>query len=702
MEDNQLKLSSLEEIANWQLDADNSDVGLPAMQRGFVWKPKQIETLWDSLLRGFPIGSFLVSKNGEKQKKDLLDGQQRATAIALGFYNPWEESQNVHFFSKKFNGQEKGTLDKTAPLLWLDIGIKEGDTFGEKGDCLFLPRLVTQSHPWGYKTNGTPVEISTKRNAMIRFDKTGNRYPEYILKDVFPVKAELPVPICFLISSIRDSPDDWTSKLIEKCKNHLFSKGVKDNTEIDEYYSKLQSKLNEINITKKIKNAVTNLILTEIPIINLQKEQIQETTSDEGKEASTLFVRINTAGTVLSGEELIYSMCKSVFPESKEIVENAGVGFISPSRIITLISRIVLTDMTRNENQEFSFSNQINPKQFRGHISNDAFLEAIRHLLYSDNSYIENLFSNARILLSGSKDNVKEFQLPFPLAAEIARNSNVFFILLYWLHKSKGDILNEVLNNEILHKKILASVTTLCWFTKEPKDFNKFLMRLTKEVQATGSYEFWDSKLFSEDSSTWPEYIPNPCIVRNTLEKKINKKWEEIYPEDEISMNMFKAFFNKINFQRQLLIYAQRNYINSRFKELLWDTLLEDTNRPYDWDHIYMDSWWTYSTVNQSTIMDGLRWSNGNFRALALEDNRSEGNRCSPKDRLEENKEISFITENNWSDWKQIDKRINGNEPVEILAKAILHRLADIYEEWYVNLGVGELFNNKVVNQDNL
>ena len=32
---------------------------LPAIQREFVWQPDQIERLFDSLMRGYPIGSFL-------------------------------------------------------------------------------------------------------------------------------------------------------------------------------------------------------------------------------------------------------------------------------------------------------------------------------------------------------------------------------------------------------------------------------------------------------------------------------------------------------------------------------------------------------------------------------------------------------------------------------------------------------------------
>ena len=35
---------------------------LPAIQREFVWSAEQIENLFDSLLRGYPIGSFLFWK----------------------------------------------------------------------------------------------------------------------------------------------------------------------------------------------------------------------------------------------------------------------------------------------------------------------------------------------------------------------------------------------------------------------------------------------------------------------------------------------------------------------------------------------------------------------------------------------------------------------------------------------------------------
>ena len=90
---------------------------LPAIQREFVWWPHQIERLFDSLMRGYPIGSFLFWRVDPETAKDysfyqfitnydqrkphnpvhgapssvpglkaVLDGQQRLTALNVGLH----------------------------------------------------------------------------------------------------------------------------------------------------------------------------------------------------------------------------------------------------------------------------------------------------------------------------------------------------------------------------------------------------------------------------------------------------------------------------------------------------------------------------------------------------------------------------------------------------------------------------------------
>ncbi len=88
---------------------------LPAIQREFVWQPEQICTLFDSLMKGYPIGSFLFWNVGKESVRKykyydfvlhyhqrdnphcppvtmppdqgvvaVLDGQQRLTALNIG------------------------------------------------------------------------------------------------------------------------------------------------------------------------------------------------------------------------------------------------------------------------------------------------------------------------------------------------------------------------------------------------------------------------------------------------------------------------------------------------------------------------------------------------------------------------------------------------------------------------------------------
>jgi len=44
-------------------DIDHGDIGLPDIQRHFVWKPTRVRDLFDSMYRGFPVGYLLFWDN---------------------------------------------------------------------------------------------------------------------------------------------------------------------------------------------------------------------------------------------------------------------------------------------------------------------------------------------------------------------------------------------------------------------------------------------------------------------------------------------------------------------------------------------------------------------------------------------------------------------------------------------------------------
>ena len=77
-------------------DIDFGDIGLPDIQRPFVWTATRVRDLFDSMYKGFPVGYLLFWANdffngvrqigaGEKQRRVprllIVDGQQRLTSL---------------------------------------------------------------------------------------------------------------------------------------------------------------------------------------------------------------------------------------------------------------------------------------------------------------------------------------------------------------------------------------------------------------------------------------------------------------------------------------------------------------------------------------------------------------------------------------------------------------------------------------------
>ena len=50
---------------------DSKKYLLPSIQREFVWSPKQIEKLFDSLMMGYPINTFLFWEVPKEKAKEF-------------------------------------------------------------------------------------------------------------------------------------------------------------------------------------------------------------------------------------------------------------------------------------------------------------------------------------------------------------------------------------------------------------------------------------------------------------------------------------------------------------------------------------------------------------------------------------------------------------------------------------------------------
>ncbi|MBF6555937.1 MAG: DUF262 domain-containing protein [Acidimicrobiales bacterium] len=146
----------------------NSEYVLPAIQREFVWNTDQITTLFDSLMRGYPIGAFLFWKVEPEQAAEftfydfitnyhekshpyaptkqipsgqgataILDGQQRLTALNIGLYGSHAERQPRKWWTNPDAFPKK--------RLYLNLlGVQDADEPGMVYDFKFLTDAEAQ------------------------------------------------------------------------------------------------------------------------------------------------------------------------------------------------------------------------------------------------------------------------------------------------------------------------------------------------------------------------------------------------------------------------------------------------------------------------------------------------------------------------------------------------------------------------------
>lgn len=670
----------LKEIAEWQLDSERSKVELPSVQRGFVWKPNQIEDLWDSILRGYPIGSFLFSKTSDRLH--LMDGQQRATSIFLGHFNPFNANDATKAWSLK------GEL----PIVWLDIKPEVKNATSK-----YLLRLTTRSHPWGYQAsnNNEKLRVSDRRKALELFkkhpDNTGG-YTSFKNTTTFPFDASYPIPLAFIIESKN------VDEIIEKVEAYLpdyFSTLRGTFKDKFEFVTLLKSEL--LQELHKIFETVKTIDGLEIKSNIIDNRVLEE---ENEAENPTLFQRINSSGTTLSGDDLIYSIYKAIFPEAKDLMENIGLNFITPTQVLSLASRIVISDLEDNK-----YVKKVNVRDFQRRIKNDEFKEGLKYQI--ETRQLEKLFAQAINILSCKDNSLFEGELPPVLIKQfIKRHQELFLFFVYWLH------IHEVSLTDKIKLKMVGKLISFAWFEFDniPRLWNEKIKDENFWQEPLNEFFWWDGEFgihFLIEPTLLREYYAQPKIeemfVTNDQHKwglweegtgtKIKQYYEIVKNQDFdllVANEYFHKFIDRIRRERSLILFAQREYINAIFGDYNQMDDMDDTNVPWDWDHIY-PSEWVYRKVYCNKSVKDWNNSNGNFRAMSLEQNRSESNSASPKERLdlEEIRKYSYVKED-WQYWQNLDKRI-WDDKVENHFRAITTRMINIYEKFWNDFKIDEL-----------
>lgn len=234
---------------------------LPAIQREFVWKHWQIEWLFDSLMQGYPFGSFLFwevrddkAKNGYKYYDFINQFRERYET-----HNPSFNTINHNDFEAVLDGQQRLTA--------IYIGLLGSYAYKQ-------PRLRWENSEYALPTRKLYLNILHRAEDVVE-EETGRVYEFSFLTD----------------AEHEQHPDKWfpVGDILKVAEIYDFNNMLKDrNYQDSEFASKALSDLYSVIHTK--------------PLINyyLVKEADIE-------RALNVFVRVNAGGEKLSLSDMLMS-----------------------------------------------------------------------------------------------------------------------------------------------------------------------------------------------------------------------------------------------------------------------------------------------------------------------------------------------------------------------------------------------------------
>ena len=598
---------TLEEIAGW-CNTQNSEIEIPPLQRGLVWKPKQVELLWDSILRGFPIGSFMLSEGKEQTKSySLLDGQQRYNAIAIAYNN---KGQN-----------------KDESILWIDIKHEKNN------NRKFWIKASTSAHPWGYDDEHKRLSAGKCRTALNDFGLSeSDFYTDGIdLKQAWPVCSDTPIPLFLFLEADTTSEDSFVQDIIariEKYKND-FTRLATISYEIE------RDKIKQDEIKQNIKalyGAFKRLKLYTISVNILSQDVL--TSEDDGKGSDseitaleTLFYRLNTGGTQITSDELSYSAIKAYWhdiedlkikEENRRVIDirnTIALESMPPEKLAMLVFRLALinTDKPFQGNIKIAKIRELSPENKKGNEKNSKYQEAVIEIYKK----LRDIMRKIDIWLGVNDNNDNIDYTPKILRTSIARgSSDIFLLLMYFADKA-----------EIIDPRIMRGLAFyLHWFAIDKKKCAEIVL---KEVKETGNVQAStiDNALYSAMRQNFLLYPYTPTEVSQFMSIKDDKNWRPW--SDGNSQKPWWNFWDKFIYQKECILYAERKYLNSHFKRYnparkdLW----ESHNRPWDYDHIVPQEW-MYNKRNAPYLEYCKAWKdyNGNFAAISFTSNRAKSN----------------------------------------------------------------------------
>ena len=251
----------------------NNEILLPAIQRKFTWSEEQIETLFDSIMCGYPINTFMFWNVSSNAIKDTFKFY-----IFLKDYIEDFQDENIHLDTASLNDFD-AVIDGQQRLTSLFIALK-----------------------------GSYSSKKNKKDTL----KIGDNYPKkHLYLDLFYKNEENQ------LDYNKDQDDEdifYKFKFLEnekaKDKDHLWFKvsEIFRLHSVNDIQNYLQNQLNLDLENEKAKDAQN--ILEKLHTVIFKKKLISayQIKEEDFSKALKIFIRLNSGGTPLSTSNLLMSI----------------------------------------------------------------------------------------------------------------------------------------------------------------------------------------------------------------------------------------------------------------------------------------------------------------------------------------------------------------------------------------------------------
>ncbi|AFM11214.1 DUF262 domain-containing protein [Turneriella parva] len=415
-------------------------VQLPSFQRDAVWNEQQIELLWDSMLRGYPVGSLIfsgtanfsrlnlttrtlqntsVTKAGEMRPIDsstkylIIDGQQRAIAVRLG-HMAWVSGDKAR--------------------LWIDIG-----TAAEAG-AHRLFHVCNIKSPWGREATNYQISQAQLELAQGGSEEIFDRHNEKLLSLTWPLKAQCPVPVADFLTLYDGQKHNWHDLIPPEWPQERISQIMQlpiDRKALSEWHKRLSH--------------------FEIPI-----HLVREITSVE--ELGEAFERLNNQGTRMSQAELFFSGLKMHWPAAHDLVwqiysDPATGRFLEPIDIVHAVVRLAAASDKQVQGDDVpeltlkDFKRLIGPSEATG-----SFLAKIKaYLAHEPQSEIGRFHAILRHAKAMLQYHPVENPRGLPLPALSLLSPKFWHTVVVWLdhnYEDKALISSDISKRNVLQQAI--------------------------------------------------------------------------------------------------------------------------------------------------------------------------------------------------------------------------------------------------------